>query len=525
MNARPNVLVILADDLGFSDLGAFGGEIDTPNLDALAERGIQMESFYVTPRCSPSRASLLTGRHPQSVGVGVLTEDDRPRGYAGSLSLETPTLAERLKEAGYRTSIVGKWHLSSDTRTPNETWPTRRGFDEFYGILHGCSSYYNPPLMHDERRLPDSASADDDYYITDDLTQRALDTIAQSDESGSPWLLYLAYTAPHWPLHARESDIRKYRERYVRGWDALREERLARQQDAGMQTSTALGDRDARVPAWTDTPHHEWETERMATYAAQVEAMDRGIGRIIDDLTDRGILDDTLILFSSDNGACAEKLPSSSERWAFPPEICPRTTRDGRPVRVGDEPSITPGPEEGYAGYGRSWAHLSNTPFRLYKRWVHEGGISSPFIASWPAGGVTSESPVPGAAHVVDIVPTILHAAGVDESSSAGISLLPLWRGDASAPERDLFWEHVGNAAIRRGRWKLVRESGRPWELYDLENDRIESIDLVEQHPALVEDMAAAWDAWASTNGVIPWDDLLADYRERGRERVIISES
>jgi len=531
MSRRPNVLMILADDLGYSDLGSFGGEIDTPHLDRLAERGIRMDTFYVTPRCSPSRAALLTGRHPHAVGVGVLTDDDRPRGYRGSLVPEAPTLAEKLRELGYRTSLVGKWHLSSDTRTPNETWPTRRGFDDYYGILHGCSSYYNPPLVEGEDRLPDAASADPDYYITDDLTERALRTIADAEATDAPWFLYLAYTAPHWPLHARERDIAKYRERYTRGWDELRADRLSRQRDLGLQSSDHLADRDARVPAWSDTDHHEWEIERMATYAAQVEAMDRGIGRIIDTLEARGVLDDTLVVFSSDNGACAEKLPSSDVRWAFPPEICPRTTRDGRPVRVGDEPSIMPGPEEGYAGYGRSWAHLSNTPFRLYKRWVHEGGIASPLIACWPAGGVTNGTTVHSPAHVVDLMPTILAAAGADAEASAGISLLPLWRGDAEAAvsagagERDLFWEHVGNAAVRRGRWKLVREAGRPWELYDLAQDRSEQDDLVHEHPDLVGALEDAWTDWAREQGVISWDDLLADYRERGRERVIVSES
>ncbi|MEU6642663.1 arylsulfatase [Saccharomonospora sp. NPDC046836] len=520
---RPNVLVILADDLGYSDIGAFGGEIDTPNLDRLAGSGVRMTSFYVTPRCSPSRASLLTGRHPHSVGIGVLTDDDRPRGYPGSLALEAPTLAERLKAEGYATALVGKWHLSSDVHTPNETWPTRRGFDEFYGILPGCSSYYQPPLVDGEERLPRSATSGD-YYFTDDLTRRACDFIERSSGAGDSWFLYLAYTAPHWPLHAREADIAKYRERFAAGWDRLREQRLRRQQDLGIASTDRLPERDERVPSWEDVPEHEWEAERMATYAAQVEAMDRGIGEIVGRLEDLGIAEDTLIVFSSDNGACAERLPSSDVRWAFSPDICPRTTRDGRPVRVGDDRSIKPGPEAGYTSYGRSWAHLSNTPFRLYKRWVHEGGISSPLISAWPAGGLSASGAITAPAHIVDIVPTILSAVGAEAADLPGADLLPVWRGDAPR-QRTLCWEHVGNAAVRRGEWKLVREAGRPWELYDLSADRAERHDLSAERPALVAELERVWEAWAAECGVLAWEDLLADYRARGREQIIASET
>lgn len=507
----PNVIVILADDLGFSDLASFGGEIDTPALDRLADSGIRMSSFYVTPRCSPSRAALLTGRHPHSVGIGILTTDDRPNGYPGSLSTDVPTIAGLLKERGYRTGLIGKWHLSSDTTTPNETWPTNRGFDEFYGILPGCGSYYQPPLVRGEQRVPPGASAED-YYLTDDLSRSAIDFVDRASDSGDPFFLYLAYTAPHWPLHAREADIARYRERYRAGWDELRASRFERIESTGLTAIGTLPPRDPEVSAWDETPDQEWELERMATYAAQVEAMDRGIGALLDRLESRGIREDTLIVFTSDNGACEESLPFAGRRMSE--DICPPTTRDGREVRIGNEPSIRPGPESGYASYGRAWAHLSNTPFRLYKRWVHEGGISSACIVSWPHGGIVGGETTHMPGHVVDIVPSIL--AAVDGTySGPGASLLDHWRAPLTVAkeDRDLFWEHMGSAAVRRGRWKLVRDGLQPWELYDLDADRGETTDLVASEPELAADLKRAWNTWAEANGVLPWENYLARVR------------
>lgn len=510
----PNIIVILADDLGFSDAGAFGGEIETPNLDRLAATGVRMSAFYATPRCSPSRAALLTGRESHSVGIGILTTDDRPGGYAGSLSLEVPTIAELLKARGYATALVGKWHLSSDISAPNETWPTRRGFDEFYGILPGASSYYRPPLYDGERRVDEQPS--EDYYLTDDLSRRAADFVGRSAQQETPFFLYLSYTAPHWPLHARAADVASYRERYRAGWDRLREERAERLHALGI-TPAVDSARDPEVSEWTDAADQEWEAERMAVYAAQVEIMDRGIGRVVATLEAHGVRDDTLIVFCSDNGACAEELPFSGRRMN--PDICPPLTRDGIEVEVGNEPGIRPGPEAGYSSYGRPWAHLSNAPFRLYKRWVHEGGIASPLIANWPAGGIAGGAVAHAPAHITDIVPSILDAVG-DAGDGPGASLLEMWRepvpGGAPA-ERVLCWEHMGNAAARRGRFKLVREYGRPWELYDIDADRGETADIAAENPGLVADLEAAWQRWAEASGVIPWDRVLEDFRQRGR--------
>lgn len=516
----PNVVVILADDLGFSDLGSYGGEIETPNLDRLAAEGVRMSAFYATPRCSPSRASLLTGRHPHSVGIGILTSDDRPNGYPGSLDPAAPTIAELVRSRGYRTALAGKWHLSSDVTTPNETWPTRRGFEEFTGILEGASSYYRPPLRRgDDLVDPEELAADEEFYLTDGLSRAAVDFVERAADAGEPFLLYLAYTAPHWPLHAPDADIARHRERYRAGWDELRARRLERLERDGVLAPGTTAAHDPEVPAWEDAGDPEWEAERMATYAAQVAIMDRGIGDLLDVLERRGLRDDTLIVFTSDNGACAEELPFASGPPAA--RVCPPTTRDGRPVRVGNEPTVIPGPETGYASYGRSWAHLSNAPFRLYKRWVHEGGIAAPLVASWPAGGLAAGAIAHAPAHIVDLVPTILAAIGGDLESAAGASLLPEWRrptarGDV-ADDRALCWEHMGNAAVRRGRWKLVREALRPWELYDLDADRGETTDVADRHPELVADLAREWDEWASANGVLPWEDVLADFRARGR--------
>lgn len=509
----PNVVVILADDLGFSDLGCFGGEIETPHLDALAAEGVRMSAFYTTPRCSPSRAALLTGRHPHSVGVGILTTDDRPFGYPGSLTTEVPTVAERLRRLGYATALVGKWHLSSNVATPDETWPTRRGFDEFYGILGGASSYYQPPLRRGEERI--EAVPGDGYYVTDDLSARALEFVGRAADAGVPFFLYLAYTAPHWPLHAPADAVARCRDRYVAGWDALREARVRRLERIGIAPpGGGLAD-DPDVPDWESASDRAWEAERMATYAAQVEIMDAGIGRVLGALEAHGVRDDTLVVFLSDNGASAEELPFSR---VPDPDTCPPLTRDGAEVRVGNDPAVPSGPARGYSSYGRSWAHLSNAPFRLYKKWVHEGGIASPLIARWPSGGVVGGAVGSAPAHVIDLVPTIAEAVGDRGAADPGVSLLPVWRGGgAEGAERDLFWEHMGNAAVRRGRWKLVREALAPWELYDLDRDRGETDDVAARHPEIVEELARAWQEWADASGVLPWEELLDEFRRRGR--------
>lgn len=503
---RPNIVLILADDMGYSDLGCFGGEIDTPHLDRLAAGGVRLSHFYNTARCSPSRASLLTGRHPHETGIGILNDDDRPWGYPGSLSVEVPTIAERLGQEGYTTCLAGKWHLSSDTSSPNDTWPTRRGFDSFYGILGGAGDYFSPRDLHrDEERLDPPTG---DYYFTDAISEHAAGFVRDAAAAETPFFLYLAYTAPHWPLHAPEGTAEKYDEVYAAGWDALRRARHERLRELGVLGDEAeLSERDPSQPAWDDADDHEWEARRMAVYAAQIERMDAGIGRVVEALVEAGCADDTMIVFLSDNGACAETMPpADAPRFR---ERQPSHTPDGSPMRIGNTPDIVPGPADSYASYGTAWANLSNTPFRLYKRWVHEGGIATPLIVSWPNGGLAERSVLAEPFQLTHVAPTLLEAVGAEGLDEGSASMLPAWRGEPSDPDT-LYWEHVGNAAVRRGDWKAVRTWDGGWELYDLAVDRSELHDRSAAEPAVLAELVAAWDAWARRVGVIPWDVVLS---------------
>ena len=530
---RPNVVLILADDMGFSDIGCYGGEIDTPHLDRLAANGVRFSQFYNTARCSPSRASLLTGLHPHQAGIGVLTNDDRPRGYPGTINKRCVTIAEALKAAGYATCLSGKWHLSSDMRNPNEAWPTRRGFDRFFGTLTGCGSFFDPGTLTRGEVNAEHEAARADFFYTDAITDEACAFVgdcarASGPDAGKPFFLYVAYTAPHWPLHARDEDIAKYRGVFDAGWDALREKRMERLVASGIvdPDTTALSERDNSQPAWQHAEDKAWQARRMETYAAQIDRLDKGVGRIIAALEEAGRLDDTIILFLSDNGASDEGLPLVElEQFKRRTDILRAKTRDGRDVRVGNEPSIVPGGEDTYSSYGRAWANLSNTPFRYYKRWVHEGGIATPLIVHWPNGGLERGSVVKTAFQLTDVMPTLLDATGTayptrhdghDIAPCEGQSVLPALRGEP-VDERTLYWEHTGNAAIRRGNWKLVRDYPQPWELYDIARDRTELNDVADKHPEVVAALSAAWHAWAERVGVIPWEVTLEVYAERGK--------
>ena len=516
---RPDIVLVLADDMGFSDIGCYGGEIETPNIDRLAREGVRFTQFYNTARCSPSRASLMTGLHPHQVGVGILNFDDTPDGYPGDLTDGCTTAAEALGAAGYATYLSGKWHLSSDMETPNGSWPTRRGFDRVFGTLEGAGSFYRPrTLMRDETNVEHEAEQPGWFY-TDAISENAATFIEEHDRDrgDDPFFLYLAYTAPHWPLHAHEADVERYAGRFDAGWDVLREERLARLVKEGIVTEehggAELADRDPRVPAWQDSPDHAWEARRMATYAAQVDRMDQGIGRVLDTLERLGRLDDTLVVFLSDNGGCAEELDLDFVTAFVPMQD---TTREGEPVVPGNVPGLTPGGEDTYMSYGRAWAHLSNTPFREYKHWVHEGGIATPLVARWPRGvDVEPGGLVRGAFQLVDVLPTLLEAAGASYPATRdglpvppaeGRSMLPALAGEP-VEDADLFWEHEGNCAVRSGPWKLVRKHDRPWELYAIETDRAEAHDLAAANPEVVDDLAARYDAWAERCGVIAQAD------------------
>lgn len=525
MTGKPNVVVILVDDMGYSDIGCYGGEIPTPNLDRLAAGGVRMSQFYNTARCSPSRASLLTGLHPHQTGIGILTEDQRPYGYPGTINDRCATMAEVLREGGYATYMSGKWHLCGQMLEPNDAWPTRRGFDQFFGTIVGAGNYWNPnTLTRDERPFTDEEMGPDFFY-TDAIGAAAADFItthAAGDSRDRPFFLYTAFTAPHWPLHAPEAEIEAMRGRYAEGWDVLRARRNNRQVELGLlESAWALSDRDPDVKPWTDTPDHEWEQRRMEVYAAQVHQMDAAVGRVVAALEAAGQLDNTVLIFLSDNGGCAENLgPAWTDELADLPLHLPRATRDGRRVFRGNTPSVLPGAEDTYASYGTAWANLSNTPFREYKHWVHEGGIATPLIAHWPGGSLQAGAIRHEPYQLPDILATVLELTGVEHPSTRGADVLPpegasmlgVWRGeqqDPGAAQRFLYWEHEGNAAVRQGNWKLVRKYPQDWELYDLSTDRTELHDVSASHPELVARLAAAYQEWADRCGVVPRERIL----------------
>ncbi len=504
---RPNIILIMADDMGFSDIGCYGGEISTPNLDRLARGGVRFAQFYNTARCCPTRASLMTGLYPHQAGIGHMVDrDDQLPGYRGDLNRQCVTIPEVLRPAGYHTLMCGKWHVTPVTDSKHN-WPLQRGFEHHYGIIHGAASYYDPVTL--TRDNEPASPEGKDYYFTDALSRQAASYIREYAAKPDPFFMYVAFTSPHWPLHALESDIAKYRGRYAGGWDALRAERHKRQLGMGLVDKRwPLTPRDPRVPAWADAPDKAWEQRRMEVYAAQIDRMDQGIGRILESLRQAGAEEDTLVMFLADNGGCAEEIRG----WG-PARHIPAKTRDGRPVRVGNDPKIMPGPEDTYQSYGIPWANASNTPFRLYKHWVHEGGISTPFIARWPRRfrprpGFTAQ---PG--HLIDVMATCADVAGAkypaDKTPLEGKSLLPVFEGRERQGHAALYWEHEGNRAMRQGKWKLVSRHPDKWELYDLEADRTETNDLAAKHPAKAAEMAAQWEAWARRANVAPWGEIL----------------
>lgn len=533
---RPNIVVIVADDMGFSDIGCYGGEIHTPNLDRLGGGGLRFTQFYNTGRCCPTRASLLTGLYPHQAGVGHMMEDRGVDGYRGDLNQHCLSIAQVLKTAGYGTYAVGKWHVTrfAGPEGPKHNWPRQRGFDRFYGTITGAGSFYDPAtLVRDNTMI--SPAADSEYrpkqfYYTDAITDHALRFLTdhQTKRADEPFFLYVAYTAAHWPMHALPVDIAKYRGRYEGGYGPLRRERLSRLKQAGLispfwQLSPQSGD-------WDTVTDKAWEARAMEVFAAMVDRMDQGVGRIVDQLERSGKLANTLILFLQDNGGCAEEIGRSAdspaierpERPTLPPlaadklelAVIPKRTRDGFPVRQGV--GVMAGPADTYISYGRNWANVSNTPFREYKHWVHEGGISTPLIAHWPAGILRGGELEHQPAHLVDIMATCVAVSGAKYPRRQngeqiypleGLRLLPAFAGEPLQREA-LYWEHEGNRAVREGKWKLVAKGkqGR-WELYDMEADRTELNDRASREPERVGRMAALWESWARRVHVLPWPE------------------
>jgi arylsulfatase A-like enzyme len=525
----PNIVLIMADDMGYSDIGCYGGEIRTPNLDGLATGGLRFTQFYNTARCCPTRASLMTGLYQHQAGVGHMMSDNGYDGYRGDLNNRCVTIAEVLKDAGYSTYMSGKWHVTKHRGPdgPKYNWPCQRGFDRFFGTIHGAGSYYDPcSLTRDNTQIPPDS---DDFYYTNAISDNATKFVKEhkSRSGDKPFFMYVAYTSPHWPMHALPEDIARYMGRYDKGWDALRSERHKRMIKMGIvESKWKITERDSQVPPWEQVKNKQWYARRMEVYAAMVDCMDQGIGRIVSELKKTGNLDNTLIFFLADNGGCAEEYgsrgpinPDPSKEVVLKPmdknelqrDMQPKFTRDGRPVRTGR--GIMPGPADTYIAYGRPWANASNTPFRLYKHWVHEGGISTPLIAHWPARikarGKLRHQP----GHLVDIMATCVDVAdakypleykGHKITPAEGRSLVPAF--DNKPIEREaLYWEHEGNRAVRKGKWKLVSKHPGGWELYDLKADRTELNNLAQKYPQKVKELKALYESWAVRCGVQPW--------------------
>ena len=522
--SKPNILLILADDLGWSDMGCYGGEIKTPNLDALARDGVRFSQAYNSSRCCPSRASLLTGLYPHQAGIGrfVGRGNDMP-GYRGRLNENTVTLAEALKKAGYGTYMVGKWHV-------NEPGPTKRGFDEFYGFVHGhgLDSWEPRMMIRLPEGRPERAYGAGEYFATDAMTDYALDFLNTARAEKVPWFLYVAYQAPHFPIQAPPELTKSYVSTYEKGWDVLRAERIERLKALGLVTASIedpgrspienimLARKagsvtpDGKNPAWDslEAKRRADLARRMAVYAATVENMDANIGRLIADLRKSGELENTLILFLSDNGACAEWEPFGFDlnpfNYANPKAghgVDGNTTREPNRLHEGEALETLGGPGSLFS-YGSAWANLCNTPLWLYKHHAHEGGIRTPMIAHWPSRIRDKGATVTQVAHVMDIMPTAIQIAQADYPKEApaleGMSLLPTLEGAPSNP-RSLFFEHERNAALREGDWKLVgkgalvRDGIRPkvkWELYNLADDPNEQHNLAAAEPKRVKEMA-----------------------------------
>ncbi len=505
--AKPNIVVILVDDMGFSDIGCYGSEIPTPNLDKLAAEGLRFTQFYNTGRCCPTRASLLTGLYPHQAGMGHMTEDRGEDGYRGDLNNRCVTIAEVLRAAGYRTAMTGKWHVTKFASPADDAkkfnWPRQRGFEHYFGIIQGAADYFQPnPLTRENDRVQPDAG----FYTTDAFVNNAI-RFLDAGERAKPFFLYIAFNAPHFPLMAPQEEIAKFRGTYKIGWDRLRERRYSKQIESGViDKAWALSPRPPAVEAWERlTPARQDRFDHiMAIYAAVVAHMDRAVGRFIDALRERKMLDNTLILFLSDNGANAESGPNGRLEGAVP------------------------GSANSVVFEGQSWATLSNTPLRRYKHYNHEGGIATPLIVHWPDRIKTPGELRKQSGHLVDIMATCVDVAGATYPAEfKGKPILPM-EGKSLLPALDnrsiqreaLYWEHEGNAATRVGDWKLVRLGrGGPWELYNLAADRTELHDLAAAKPELAQELAQNWNAWAERTHVKPYpkDDAKKKAKNKGK--------
>lgn len=485
---RPNILVILTDDMGFSDLGCFGSEIETPHLDSLAKGGLRFTEFYNNARCWPTRATLLSGR------------------YSEGLSKEQVTIPEVLKGAGYETGMVGKWHLGNDAR---KNGPVQRGFDRFYGTLAGANSYWDPESL--TRGVEAAVPVGEGYYYTDQIGVEAAAQISGFAKTKEPFFQYVAFTAAHWPLHAPEATIQKYLERYRGGWEKMRMERYARMIEMGVIDAKRwpLPAPEKRVEDWESADHKEWRIRNQAIYAAMVDHMDQAVGRIIAALKMTGQFENTLIVYAHDNGACSEHLRGNA--WNTANMVLEKAKKEGETVAVGDVYEVPMGGPLTFGSVGHDWANAQNTPMRRYKANVYNGGACTPAIMHWPVGIKAKGGSISaGRGHVVDLMATCLELAGASYPGSFGgqkilpsdsYSLVPLLQGGAGDRDHPYFFDHSGTQAIVKGDYKMVREGKGDWALYDLAKERTEITDLVGRHPEIVAELAAIWAAWRSEPG------------------------
>ena len=506
---QPNIIVIMADDAGYSDFGCYGGEIETPVLDKLAANGLRFSQFYNTGRCCPSRAALLTGLYQHQAGMGHMTKDRGLPSYSGTILPNVPTLAERLRQGGYRTMMTGKWHLGTE---PKQS-PIARGFDRFYGTRNFIDSYFTvlehcPVFLDDKIVLPGTETPvnhlhpDQEWYTTDVFTDYALHFMDEAfkKHSNQPIFLYIAHNAPHFPLHAREEDTKKYRGRFRdTGWDKLRQQRYERMIELGLiKKEWALSPAD--VPKW-DTYDAKLRDEldlKMALYSAIIDRMDQNIGRVIEKLRTAGRLDNTLFLFMVDNGVPGTGVHDWRGLFA----------KNGRHPETRVDNYSEWGRRGGWSSSsGRGWANLSNAPFRMYKRYTHEGGVATPLIVHWPDGLKDQNKLRHAPGHIIDIAPTCLNAAGLSTKGMEGRTLLPVFAKDSTQP-RTLFWEHEGNRAVRQGDYKLVAQHNTPWELYNMRKDRNELHDLSRSMPQKTAELKKLYEAWAHRVGAKPWDEV-----------------
>lgn len=499
---KPNIILILADDLGYSDIGAYGSEIKTPNLDRLAKEGLRLKEFYNNSICAPTRASLLTGQYQHKAGVGYFANDLGLPAYQGYLNQESLTLAEVLKAGGYTTLMSGKWHVSGK----NTSYPWQRGFEHV--LMSENGSYFDQgdynggkkvPYLEDGKPYPLEAGT---YYQTDVITDHAVKFLDTDGKTDKPFFLYLAYTAPHWPLHALPEDIAKYKGKYDQGWDELRKERYEKQKQLGIaDPKVPLSVKDADIYDWNRLSFDQkkqWSA-KMEVFAAMVDHLDQGIGKILDNLKKSGKDDNTIIIFISDNGAPAEEMI----KW-----------RNGAIRNTGPVGTIG-----SYESQSKNWSYASNTPFLAFKDYMYEGGISSPFIAWYPSkikAGTISK----GTGHIIDIAPTFYELASstypkkyknVVPNALAGKSLVPVLFGQVDEVKRNepLFWERAGNRAVRDGKWKLVSTyPSYTWELYDLDTDRGETTNIAREHHDIVSQLSVKYFEWAKKTGVVDFSTL-----------------